>query len=167
TSLIDSRARPGRCFHELFEQQAERTPEAEAVVYRNQRLTYRELDQRGNQVAHFLRASGVGPEMMVALLGILKAGGAYLPLDASYPPDRLTYMMDDAKAPVVLTQQRLREKISTPAEIVAVDEQWPEIAKQSTERIDSGVEQENLAYVIYTSGSTGKPKGVMIHHLGL
>ncbi len=179
TSLIDSRALPGRCFHELFEQQAERTPEAEAVVYRNQRLTYRELDQRGNQVAHFLRASGVGPEtlvgicmerapeMMVALLGILKAGGAYLPLDASYPPDRLTYMMDDAKAPVVLTQQRLREKISTPAEIVAVDEQWPEIAKQSTERIDSGVEQENLAYVIYTSGSTGKPKGVMIHHLGL
>ncbi|HEY1374737.1 MAG TPA: amino acid adenylation domain-containing protein [Candidatus Binatia bacterium] len=179
TCSIEPRALPGRCFHELFAEQAERTPEAEAVVYRDQRLTYRELNRRANQVAHFLRASGVGPEtlvgicmerapeMMVALFGILKAGGAYLPLDASYPADRLTYMMDDAKAPVVLTQQRLREKISTSAEIVAIDEQWPEIAKQSTERVDSGVKQENLAYVIYTSGSTGKPKGVMIHHRGL
>ncbi len=176
---MQSRPIPGHCFHELFEAQAERTPEAAAVVYRDQRLSYRQLNHRANQVAHFLRANGVGPEtlvgicmerapeMMVALLGILKAGGAYLPLDASYPADRLAYMTADAKAPVILTQQRLAEKISPAGKVVAMDARWPEIAQLSAERVDSGVKQENLAYVIYTSGSTGKPKGVMIHHLGL
>ena len=178
-SSVASRALSNYCFHELFEQQARQAPEAEAVVYRDERLNYRRLDERANQVAHFLRASCVGPEtlvgicmerspeMMAALLGILKAGGAYLPLDASYPADRLAYMTEDANAPVILTQQRLVDKISAAGKVVAVDEQWPEIAKHSTDSIDSGVKQENLAYVIYTSGSTGKPKGVMIHHLGL
>lgn len=104
---------------------------------------------------------------MVGLLGILKAGAAYLPLDASYPTERLAYMMEDAKAPVILTQRRLVERISGAGKVLCIDENWPDIARQSAENLESGVKPENLAYIIYTSGSTGKPKGVMIHHLGL
>lgn len=180
-NFIDSHSpAPTSCFHELFEQQAARTPGAPAVAYLDQTLSYRELNRRANQVAHYLRAEGIGPEslvgicmerapeMMVALLGILKAGAAYLPLDASYPAERLAYMMEDAKVPVILTQKKLIERVSKAGgRIVAVDEDWPVIARHSNTNPNSGVTQENLAYIIYTSGSTGKPKGVMIHHLGL
>jgi len=170
---------PTVCFHELFEAQVERSPGAEAVAYNEQRLTYSELDRRANQLAHYLQARGIGPEtlvgicmerapeMIVGLLGILKAGAAYLPLDASYPTERLAYMMEDAKAPLILTQKRLIEKISGAGKFVCIDEEWPEIARQSGANLKSGFKHENLAYVIYTSGSTGKPKGVMIHQLGL
>ena len=174
------RALPTACFPELFELQAERTPEAEAVAYRDQHLSYSELNRRSNQMARYLRAAGVGPEtlvgicmerapeMMIGLLGILKAGGAYVPLDASYPTDRLAYMMTDAKANVILTQKRLVDRISgAGGKIVCIDENWPEIERQSASNVKNDLRQEHLAYVIYTSGSTGKPKGVMIHHLGL
>jgi amino acid adenylation domain-containing protein len=178
-SNIDLRGLPAACFHELFEQQVERTPDAEAIAYRDERLTYGELSRRSNQMARYLQRAGIGPEtlvgvcmerapeMMVGLLGILKAGAAYLPLDASYPTERLVYMMEDAKAPVILTQKRLADRISGAGKILCIDENWPEIARESAENLESGVKPENLAYVIYTSGSTGKPKGVMIHHLGL
>ncbi|HEX9445694.1 MAG TPA: amino acid adenylation domain-containing protein [Candidatus Binatia bacterium] len=171
---------PRGCFHELFEAQVERAPARPAVAYGEEHLTYRELNQKANRLAHYLGALGVGPEtlvgicmerapeMMVGLLGILKAGAAYLPLDPSYPNDRLAYMLDDAKAPVVLAQRRLLDKVAgAGGEVVCIDENWPAIARQSGENPASGVRQDNLAYVIYTSGSTGKPKGVMIHHRGL
>jgi len=171
---------PTSCLHEIFEEQVVRTPDAQAVAYLDQSLSYRELNHRSNQVAHYLRAKGIGPEtlvgicmerapeMIIALLGILKAGAAYLPLDASYPSERLAYMLDDAKAPVVLTQRRLLEKLGgADGRLLAVDDHWSAIAGHNATNPKSGVKPENLAYVIYTSGSTGKPKGVMIHHLGL
>jgi len=168
------------CVHELFEAQVERTPDATAVVFEDEQLTYRELNRRANQLAHYLQARGVGPEvlvgimmersvaMVVGLLGILKAGGAYVPLDATYPRERLAFMLEDAAVPVLLTEQRLMESLPTSeARIVCLDTDWQEIAEQSTESPKSGAGAENLAYVIYTSGSTGKPKGVMIIHRGL
>src|SRR5258706_12134813 len=158
---------PRGCFHELFEAQVERAPARPAVAYGEEHLTYRELNQKANRLAHYLGALGVGPEtlvgicmerapeMMVGLLGILKAGAAYLPLDPSYPNDRLAYMLDDAKAPVVLAQRRLLDKVAgAGGEVVCIDENWPAIARQSGENPASGVRQDNLAYVIYTSAST-------------
>src|SRR5215213_10341855 len=127
-----------RCVHELFEERAQRTPDAVAVAFEDQRLTYRELDRRANQLAHHLRALGVGPEvlvgicversleMVVGLLGILKAGGAYVPLDPAYPEERISFMLEDAKASVLLTQQRLLEGLPKHgAEVVRLDADWP------------------------------------------
>jgi amino acid adenylation domain-containing protein len=170
-----------RCVHELFEEQVERTPDAVALVCGDQRLTYRELNRRANQLAHHLRALGVGPdvlvgicverslEMVVGLLGILKAGGAYVPLDPAYPKERLSFMLEDAKASVLLTQQRLVERLPDRhgAEVVRLDSDWPVIARKAEENVTSRPTAANLAYVIYTSGSTGKPKGVMIEHRAL
>jgi amino acid adenylation domain-containing protein len=168
------------CFHRLFEAQVERTPDAVAVAYKDERLTYRELNRRADQLAHHLRALGAGPEtligicmerapeMMVGLIGILKAGAGYLPLDPSYPAERLAYMLEDARTPVVLAQRRISDKVSGhTAKVICVDEDWPEIERESGENLENGPEPDHLAYVIYTSGSTGKPKGVMIHHRGL
>ena len=140
-------------------------------------LTFGELNRRANQLARHLRARGAGPEklvgltversaeMVVALLGILKAGAAYLPLDPSYPRDRLAFMLKDAGAPVLVTRSHLRDHLPAAGlEVVCLDTDWPEIEQHDGENFDSGATPENLAYVIYTSGSTGQPKGVMIEH---
>ena len=163
--------------HQLFEAQVERTPEAVAVVFDDQELTYRELNDRANRLAHHLRRLGVGSEtlvgiyversleMVVGLLGILKAGGAYLPLDPSYPQERLAFMLEDTKALVLLTQQRLVETLPQHrAQVVCLDSDWEVVAQEKQENPAGNVDTDNLAYVIYTSGSTGIPKGVMISH---
>src|SRR5262249_24032199 len=165
------------CIHQLFEAQAARTPETVAVVFEGESLTYDELSRRANQVGHYLRKQGVGPEvvvgigmersleMMVGLLGILKAGGAYVPLDPAYPQERLAFMLADAQVPVLLTQERLAQRFSEQgAQVVCVDKEWEVIARESQQNPVSGVTGDHLAYVIYTSGSTGQPKGVAMHH---
>ena len=169
-----------RCAHELFETQVERTPDAIAVVFQNEQLTYQELNARANQLAHQLRRFGVGPdllvgicverspEMVVGLLAILKAGGAYVPLDPSCPSERLAFMLKDANVFVLLTQASLIDKLPPHnGPRLCLDSDWGLITKERTENLTSGVAAENLAYVIYTSGSTGKPKGAMIRHRGL
>ncbi|BBA33067.1 linear gramicidin synthase subunit C [Methylocaldum marinum] len=169
-----------RCIHQLFEAQADKTPDAVAVVFEDQVLTYRALDARANQLAHHLRALGVGPEsriglclerspeMLVALLAVLKAGAAYVPLDPAYPRERLAFMLEDAAVSVLLTQARLRESLpETSVPVLCLDQAWATMAQRPDSAPVSGVGPENLAYIIYTSGSTGKPKGVMIVHQGL
>lgn len=165
------------CLHQLFEEQAERTPEAIALVYEGKQLTYRQLNQQANQLAHFLIAQGVQPgvlvgitlerslEMVVGLLGILKAGGAYVPLDPTYPRERLAYMLRDANVPVLLTQERLLVELpASDAAVVCLDRDWTMVACHSEETPTLERDPEHLAYVIYTSGSTGKPKGAMNTH---
>ncbi|HYY16495.1 MAG TPA: amino acid adenylation domain-containing protein, partial [Gammaproteobacteria bacterium] len=169
-----------RCIHQLVEAQVERTPEAMAVVFENEQLTYRELNRRANQLAHYLQQLGVGPEVLVSvfmerslelvigLYGILKAGGAYVPIDPEYPAERIAFMMQDSQALVLLTQQQLVERVpGHGARLICLDTGWPMIARGPEENFDSGVKAENLAYVIYTSGSTGRPKGVSAPHKGL
>ena len=169
-----------KCIHQLFEEQVELTPDAEAVLFEDKQLTYRELNQRANFLAHHLRNLGVGPEvlvgiyversleMVVGLLGILKAGGAYVPLDPAYPPERLAFMLEDASVGVLLTQARLVESLPKyQGRIVCLDTDWEIIERQSEENPGCCLTPENLAYVIYTSGSTGKPKGVLVAHSGV
>jgi amino acid adenylation domain-containing protein len=180
-----------RCVHELFAEQAARTPDAVAVVYEDQQLTYRELNDRANQLAHYLQTLGVGPdslvgicversiEMMVGLLGVMKAGGAYVPLDPQYPVDRLAFMLADAGVAVLLTQQHLTrkqasdadrtaaERVHLPQQVVYLDSSWALISTGSSDNPVARVSPANLAYVIYTSGSTGRPKGVMVSHAAL
>jgi amino acid adenylation domain-containing protein len=169
-----------KCVHQLFEEQVARTPETIAVVFEEQSLTYSELNERANQLAHHLQILGVKPEvlvgicversleMVVGLLGILKAGGAYVPLDPSYPSERLSYMLADAEIDVLLTQQSLVNSLpSIPTQIMCLDSDWSIIATQSQENPPPLVRPENLAYVIYTSGSTGQPKGVLVAHQSL
>jgi amino acid adenylation domain-containing protein len=171
---------PRQCIHELFEQQAALTPEHVAVVFNDDLVSYRELNSRANQLAHYLRNLGVGPEtvvgicmersleMIVALLGVLKAGAAYLPLDPDYPQERLLFMVADAAVPVLLTATHLRERLALEAPaIICLDTEWGIIAKQSHENPVSDVAGDSLAYVIYTSGSTGKPKGAMNTHAAI
>jgi amino acid adenylation domain-containing protein/thioester reductase-like protein len=168
------------CVQELFEAQVERTPEALALVYEETRLSYRELNQRANQLAHYLRRLGVGPdvlvgiymersiEMVVGLFGILKAGGAYVPLEPEYPKERVAFMLEDARVPVLLTQEHLVAALpSSMAALVCLDSEWEAIAQESEENPCREATADDLAYVIYTSGSTGKPKGVMIPHRGI
>jgi amino acid adenylation domain-containing protein len=170
----------GKLIHELFEEQAERMRDAVAVVYERQSLTYVELNGKANQLARYLRDKGVGPdqlvgicversvEMVVGLLGILKAGGAYVPLDPNYPTERLGYMLEDAAPKVLLTQERLRDRLpDTAAEIISLDGNWSDIGDNITSDLNLraiGLCPHHLAYVIYTSGSTGQPKGVMVEH---
>ena len=169
-----------KCIHQLFEAQVEQAPDAVAVVFEGQQLTYRELNARANQLAHYLQVLGVGSEvlvgicversleMLVGLLGILKAGGAYVPLDPMYPLERLAFMLEDASVSVLLTQARLVESLPQHhAPVVCLDGDWELIAQYGEENVSSGVMPKNLAYVIYTSGSTGKPKGVLVEHRGL
>ena len=175
-----ARAMPFAGVAELFAAQAARSPEAVAVVFGEQRLSYAALDARANQLAHHLRGLGVGAEvvvglcversleMLVGLLGILKAGGAYLPLDPSYPSARLAFMLEDARAPVLLTQAALRQRIPEyRGTIVELDADWPAIARQPTTAPGNTPHPHNTAYVIYTSGSTGTPKGVAVSHGGI
>ena len=169
-----------KCLHQLFEEQVERTPDAVAVVFEADSLTYRELNLRANRLANHLRGRGVGPEslvalclersleMIVAILGTMKAGGAYVPIDPAYPADRVAFMLADANAPVLLTQEALRKKLPpTPAKVICLDSGWEIIERESEAAPASGVTADNLAYVIYTSGSTGQPKGAMNTHRGI
>ncbi|QBD78790.1 amino acid adenylation domain-containing protein [Ktedonosporobacter rubrisoli] len=169
--------------HQLIEEQVQRTPEAPAVIFEGTILSYRELNSRANRLAHTLQAMGIGPdtlvgvcmerslEMVVALVGILKAGGAYVPLDPAYPQERLSYMLQDAQVPVLLTQTHIaRELPEIAAKQLCLDEDWQNWqvpASTQEENPCSSVGPENLVYMIYTSGSTGKPKGVMNTHRGI
>jgi amino acid adenylation domain-containing protein len=169
------------CAHQLIEAQVRRTPDAPAVRFGNEQLTYRELNERANRLAHFLRRRGIGPEslvgvalerapeMAVALLGVLKAGGAYVPLDPAYPQDRLAFMIADAGLPLVLTQERLRCQLpASAAEVIALDGGGRQaIAGEPADDPAGEVRPDNLAYAIYTSGSTGTPKGVLVPHAAL
>ncbi|HYR11951.1 MAG TPA: amino acid adenylation domain-containing protein [Longimicrobium sp.] len=172
-----------RCIHELFQAQAERTPDAPAVVFGADTLTFRELDAAANRVASHLAALGVGPEVRVGIclergpelipciLGVMKAGGAWVPADPAHPAERIAYVMEDAAVAVVLTQERLRERVAARqgVRVVCVDAgaERAAIAAASPELPRTGVASENLCYVIYTSGSTGRPKGVAMHHRGV
>jgi amino acid adenylation domain-containing protein len=166
--------------HEFFEAQVERTPDRTAVVFEDEQLTYRELNDQANRLGHYLRKLGVGPdvlvgvfmerslEMVVALYGIVKAGGAYVPLDPEYPRARLAFMAEDTQVPVLLTQEHLVAQLpQNGAKVVCLDSDWPAIAEGNRDNIRSEAKAENLAYVIYTSGSTGTPKGVMNTHQGI
>ncbi|KAG9609565.1 hypothetical protein KCV01_g3705, partial [Aureobasidium melanogenum] len=171
----------GRCIHQLFERQARQTPDAVALEYATQRLTYRELNERANRLAHELRARGVGPEervavclwrgieMVVAIFAVLKAGGGYVPLDPSYPAERIAYMLRDSQPRVVLTQAGMDiETLSSVAEVLLLDaDERPWDNRPIDDPADIGLHDRHLAYVIYTSGSTGQPKGVMIEHAGV
>jgi amino acid adenylation domain-containing protein/non-ribosomal peptide synthase protein (TIGR01720 family) len=172
---------PGRCVHEAFEAQAEKTPEAMAVAFEGERLTYRGLNERANRLAHHLRRLGVGPdtlvgvclerthEVVVAILAVLKAGGAYVPFDPGYPPERLAFMLQDARVGVLVTQKSLLGALppSPAGHTLCIDGGREAIQRESAANPDTGVTVRNLAYVIYTSGSTGKPKGVLVDHANL
>ena len=171
---------PEQCVHQLFAAQVERTPNATAVVFNDEQLSYRELNARANQLGHELQKLGVGPDsivaiclerslaMVVSVLGILKAGAAYLPLDPEYPPERLRFMLQDAGASVVLVQPSLRVNIpETQSQILCLDTGWELLAGNSQAELVSHTSLENLAYVIYTSGSTGQPKAVAMPHRSL
>ncbi len=164
---------------ELFEAEVERAPEAVAVIFGEQQLTYRELNERANQLAHHLRGLGVGPdtlvglclerslELIVGLLGILKAGGAYAPLDPNYPPERLAFMLEDSAAPVLLTEKWFADILPAKSKIVCIDSDWEQIARSSTDNPANQNSADSLAYLMYTSGSTGQPKGIGIPHRGV
>ena len=166
-----------KCIHQLFEEQVERTPDAVAVVFEEEKLTYRELNTKANQLAHYLQSLGVGAEVLVGIccdrsletivgiLGILKAGGAYVPLDPNSPPERLTYQILDSQVSVLLTREKLGHiQLQERVRQVLLDADWSVIAKESDRNLVTGVKPENLLYVIYTSGTTGQPKGVAIEH---
>lgn len=165
---------------QLFGAQVERTPAHIAVEFQNESVTYRELDQRANQLANWLRARGIKPgvpvgiylehsvETVVAILGVLKAGGFYVPFDTAHPRARLDFMLADTATPLVLTQERLREKLSgSEVEIISIDADWPTIADENAAPPKNEATPDDLAYVIYTSGSTGEPKGVELRHRNL
>ena len=166
-----------RCVHELFEAQVLRTPDAPALAFAGQQLSYRELNQTSNQLARYLRKQGVGPdvlvglciersvEMMIGMLAILKAGGAYLPLDPEQPAGRLAFMVEDSGAQVLLAQRQFLEVLGLHrGNVLCLDDEWSRIAEESWENLESRTDPENLAYVMYTSGSTGRPKGSGILH---
>lgn len=169
-----------KCIHQLFEAQVERTPDAVAVIFEEEQLTYQALNAKANQLARHLQGLGVAPEvlvglcversldMVIAMLGILKAGGAYVPLDPAYPSDRLAYMLANSIASVLLTQNQFLEQLpNSDAQVICLDAEWETISTQSDRNLPNHATPENLAYVIYTSGSTGKPKGVMMGHRAL
>jgi amino acid adenylation domain-containing protein len=171
---------PDLCLHELFEESVRRAPDAVAVVYGTERLTYAELNGRANQLAHHLRRLCVGRESLVgvclersveavvALLGVLKAGGAYVPLDPEYPRERLSYMLSDAGVKILLTQQSLLEVVpGGESTLLCLDRDADAIARESGENPGGFNTPDNLAYVIYTSGSTGRPKGALLPHRGV
>ncbi|RKZ67567.1 MAG: non-ribosomal peptide synthetase, partial [Gammaproteobacteria bacterium] len=162
---------------QLIEAQVDRTPDAVAVGFEGKELSYQELDQRANQLAHHLQSLGVGPDvlvgvslqrseqMLVAVLGVLKAGGAYVSMDPEYPKERLAYMLEHSGVAVLISQSDLVERLPEhQAQVVCVDSDWDKIGKLSSDRPTTSVKPEDLAYVIYTSGSTGKPKGVQVPH---
>ncbi len=169
-----------RCIHQLFENRAEQTPDSTALVFGDKQLSYKELNLRSNQLAHYLKKLGVKAEVLVGLcversfdmiigmLGILKAGGAYVPLDPTYPHERFNFLFEDAQVPILLTHERWIQQLETHnCRVICLDKDWDIIAQEIEDNLPSQVTVDNLAYVIYTSGSTGKPKGVQIEHRGL
>lgn len=169
-----------QCLHHLIEAQVRRTPQEVAVVFGERQLTYLELNNRANQVAHYLKQCGVGPDklvgvfldrsldMVAGLLGILKAGGAYVPLNPEYPEERLRYILEDSNVSILLTDDGLKDKVPTSsAEIVCLDSDWSQFVNQKTCNPVDNTQAHHLAYVMYTSGSTGQPKGVMVRHEGV
>ena len=169
-----------RCVHDLFHDQAVKTPDRTAVVFEESTLTYGELDRRSTLLAHRLQEMGVSTgsfvavninrslEMIVSLLGILKAGGAYVPLDLSYPEERITFMLDDVAAPVIITQSHLVDQLpSHNAQVICLDTGWGENEGDASIPPEISVTAMSPAYVMYTSGSTGRPKGVVIPHRGI
>ena len=169
-----------KCIHELFEEQVERTPDAIALIFQDQQLTYAELNTRANQLAYHLQKLGVNSEtlvgicldrsldMVICLLAVLKAGGAYLPLDPDAPQRRLDFMVEDANTSVLITQEDYLDKLHHyPVQLLCLARDWPNFAQSPTHNLPSKVTTDQLAYVIYTSGSTGHPKGVMIEHRAL
>ena len=168
------------CIYQLFETQVERNPDAVAVVFENQQLTYTELNCLANRLAHYLQTLGVGPEvlvgisversldMIVGLLAILKAGGAYLPLDPDYPIERLQFMLEDSQVTFLITQRSLLTKLpNSQASVICLDDVQDQVSQYSQDNFHNGLTGSYLVNVIYTSGSTGKPKGVMVEHRGL
>ena len=168
------------CLHELFEAQAARSPDAPAITFEDRHLTYRQLNERANQLARHLQRLGVGVEvsvgvlmersveMVVALYAVLKAGGAYVPLEPTYPRERLAFMLNDLSVPVILTQQRFAGMLPQhAAQVVSLDTDWSAFAAEPVHDLAVALTPLNVAYVIYTSGSTGQPKGVMNTHLGI
>ncbi len=166
-----------KCPYDLFEEQVEKTPDKTAVVFEESELTYRELNEKSNRLANYLRAKGVGKEVKVGLLversddivmsvlAVHKAGGAYVPMDPAYPKARLEYMLEDSKSPVLITQSHLLERITNcPATAICLDTDWPEISRENGDNLEAIAGPENISHLIYTSGSTGLPKGVMIEH---
>ncbi|GAX45363.1 amino acid adenylation domain protein [Tolypothrix sp. NIES-4075] len=168
-----------KCIHQLFEAQVERTPDAVALEFENQQLSYKQLNERANQLAHYLQSKKVEPEVLVglcverslemaiAVLAILKAGGAYVPLDPAYARERLAFMLEDTCSRVLLTQSQLRSHLPESARVFCIDEQSEVIAQQPSTNPASPVQPSNLLYVIYTSGSTGRPKGITLSHQAL
>lgn len=172
---------PNQCIHQLFEAQVKRTPDNIAIRFEQHQLTYRELDNRANQVAHYLQSRGVVPKLLVGLytersaaamigiLGILKAGATYVPLDPNHPLDRTEYVLADAQIAIILTQQQLVDRLFTQSavELICLDTDWVKIATQPTSKPIVDINPDQIAYLIYTSGSTGKPKGVAARHRGV
>ncbi|WAN70078.1 amino acid adenylation domain-containing protein [Moorena producens JHB] len=167
-----------KCIHQLFEEQVEKTPDAVAVVFEQQKLTYSQLNSKANQLAYYLQKLGVVPEtlvgicversieMVVGILAILKAGGAYVPLDPNYPTSRINYMVEDAQVSIILTQEKWQHHLpQTAAQVICLDPELPNTA--SSENLTVSITSEHQAYMMYTSGSTGKPKGVNIRHQGV
>ena len=167
----------GFCIHDFVAQQTARTPEALALIGKEQRMTYLELNAKANQIAHFVMKHGAGPDVPVGIycersahlvagiLGILKAGSAYVPLDPAYPKERLRYILEDAKAPIVLTQASLADDLPIFAgRRICLDGDWDAISREPEENPATRVRPEHLAYVLFTSGSTGRPKGVALEH---
>ena len=166
-----------RCLHELFEERVEKAPHAVALVYEEQTVTYQALNQRANQLAHYLKKLGVGLEttvglciersieMVVGILGVLKAGGSYLPLDPDYPAERLAFIMQDSQCYLVVTQESLTDHLPDDSvRLICLDTEWAKIAEERTANCVGNDVPESTAYVIYTSGSTGNPKGVLVSH---
>ncbi|NEQ65702.1 MAG: amino acid adenylation domain-containing protein [Symploca sp. SIO2D2] len=173
-----------KCIHQLFESQVKETPLSVALIFEEQKLTYSELNNKANQLGHYLQNLGVKPEvlvgifldrsveMVISLLAILKAGGAYVPLDPSYPSERISYILADSQVSVLLTVEKLVDKLTQPQakgqEVICLDTEWGKISQENPrDLVETGVKLDNLAYVIYTSGSTGTPKGVAIEHRSL
>lgn len=170
-----------KLIHELFEKKAVETPEQIALVYDDRKLSYKELNEKANQLANHLRKHGVGPnqvvgicaerslEMVIGLYGIMKAGGAYLPLDPSYPKERLNFLCKDANLKIILTHDNVKTNFIGQTDLILfnLDKDWNTISDESTVDLNVDIRGENTAYVIYTSGSTGAPKGVMVPHAGL
>ncbi|UCG59391.1 MAG: amino acid adenylation domain-containing protein, partial [Phycisphaerales bacterium] len=180
TDQVQSDYPRDKCVHELFDEQVEKTPDATALIYQTERLTYQQLNERANQLARYLRKRGVKPdtlvgvcldrrtEMIVALLAILKAGGAYVPLDASYPRGRLEQMIEDAELKTILTQHStISHMESHQGQVICLDTDWDMIGNESADSPVSVTQPDHLAYVMFTSGSTGRPKGVEIPHRGV
>jgi non-ribosomal peptide synthetase component F len=163
--------------HQLFEEQSLRTPDAIAAIFNEQQLTYRELNAKANQVAHYLKTLNVGPEvrvglclersllMLIALLGILKAGGAYVPLDPAHPKERNHIVLEDAQVSLILTQKHLvGSLLADQTRVICLDTKQETISLYPQHNLAIDSQPDQLAYIIYTSGSTGKPKGVQIVH---